>query len=310
MESNVPVVIPDASLAGAVAAPRVRSFEGWKVLITGGSSGIGFALAEALIREGANVCIAARDSARLAQACGELAKQVRAHGQAPTYVTLDVTSASDLGEAMARAVATLGGIDLLINNAGYAQTGYFDALPDDVFTNMMAVNYFGPMRLCRAALPYFRAQGYGRIVNVTSMLGFMGTFGYSAYCASKHALAGFTECLRQDLLPFNIRVHLAYPPTTLTPGLERENADKPPEAWAIEGKSKAFTKEQVAAAMLSGMRRGKFHLLAGFDSWFIWVVQRVAPWLVRRVTDAVLLKSLRERPELPSAAGVNRLRTR
>jgi short-subunit dehydrogenase len=171
---------------------------------------------------------------------------------------------------------------------------------------MMAVNYFGPMRLVRACLPHFIQQGGGRIVNVTSMLGFMGTFGYSAYCASKYALSGFTEALRQDALPFGVRVHLCYPPTTNTPGLERENRDKPPEAWAIEGKSRAFSAAQVARELLGGIRAGKFHVLIGWDSWFIWIAQRFTPWLVRLVIDRVLVKELRSREPgralaLPSA---------
>jgi short-subunit dehydrogenase len=127
------------------------------------------------------------------------------------------------------------------------------------------------------------------------MLGFMGTFGYSAYCASKYALSGFTEALRQEALPFGVHVHLCYPPTTRTPGLERENRDKPPETWAIEGKSRAFTAEQVACAILRGIRAGKFHILVGFDSWAIWVAQRFVPGVVRFAIDRVLQRALRQR---------------
>lgn len=283
------------NIAFQVAARRVQSFAGWRVLVTGGSSGIGYALAQQLLQSGAHICIASRDRSRLQNACTELGKLAPTTQMAPTFVVLDVNSPESISEAVRQVVEKLGGLDLLINNAGFAQTGYIDELPDSVYRSMMEVNYFGPARLCRAVLPYFRSQGYGRIVNVTSMLAFMGTFGYSAYSASKYALAGFSECLRQDVLPFNVRVHLAYPPTTLTPGLERENRDKPAETWAIEGESKHYTPEQVAHAMLQGIRRGRFHLLAGFDSWLIWVLQRVAPWLVRRVTDGMLVKALRPR---------------
>ena len=99
----------------------------------------------------------------------------------------------------------------------------------------------------------------------------------------------------QDALPFGVHVHLCYPPTTSTPGLLRENEDKPPEAWAIEGKSRAFPPEAVARAILSGVRRGRFHILVGWDSWFIWFAQRLLPGIVRFVTDRVLLKELRAR---------------
>ncbi|HVJ20000.1 MAG TPA: SDR family oxidoreductase [Polyangiaceae bacterium] len=278
-----------------VSAKRIASFAGFKVLVTGGSSGIGLELARALVREGASVCIAARDEARLQSAVRELSAAAAPPASAPCSVVMDVTSPEAIAAGVDAALAKLGGLDMLINNAGYALPGYIDELGDDAYVDMMAVNYFGPMRLARACLPHFIAQGGGRIVNLTSMLGFMGTFGYSAYCASKYALSGFTEALRQDVLPFGVRVHLCYPPTTLTPGLERENRDKPPEAWAIEGKSRAFPPEQVARAVLSGVRKGRFHILVGLDSWFIWLTQRLAPWLVRFVTDRVLKKELRAR---------------
>ena len=138
-----------------------------------------------------------------------------------------------------------------------------------------------------SVLPGMMAQRSGVIANVTSMLGFMGSFGYAAYAGSKHALCGYTECLRQDLLPFGISVHLCYPPTTKTPGLDKENEIKPPEAWAIEGKSRAFTPEDVARALLHGIRRKRFHILVGTDSAFIWRMQRFAPWVVRWVTEVV-----------------------
>ncbi len=274
-------------------AAGVKDFAGLRVLVTGGSSGIGLALARALLREGARVCIAARDPERLERAARELRSE--SGSDAVTSVAMDVTSSDSIASGVPAAVTALGGLDVLINNAGYALPGYIDELDDAVYVEMMAVNYFGPMRLARACLPYFATQGGGRIVNVTSMLGFMGTFGYSAYCPSKYALSGFSEALRQDVLPFGVRVHLCYPPTTTTPGLERENRDKPAEAWAIEGKSRAFSPEQVARGILNGVRAGKFHILVGLDSWFIWLAQRLAPWLVRFVTDRVLMKELRTR---------------
>ena len=110
----------------------------------------------------------------------------------------------------------------------------------------------------------------------------------------KYALSGFTECLRQDLLPFGVAVHLCYPPTTKTPGLEKENLAKPPEAWAIEGTSRAFTADDVARALLAGMAKKRFHILVGADSAFIWTAQRFAPWLVRWTTDGVLWKHLKK----------------
>ena len=281
---------------GASIQPlKVSTFSGQRALVTGGSSGIGLELARQLVREGVHVCIAARDLQKLEAAIEDLSSSVPAGGRAPCAVTMDVSSPEAITAGLRQVYAELGGLDLLINNAGYAQTGYIDEVSDAAYVDMMAVNYFGPMRLSRVCLEQFRKQGHGRIVNVTSMLGFMGTFGYSAYCASKYALSGFTEALRQEALPFGVHVHLCYPPTTSTPGLERENRDKPPETWAIEGKSRAFTAEQVASAILRGVRAGKFHILVGFDSWAIWIAQRFVPSIVRFVMDRVLMKELRQR---------------
>jgi len=273
-----------------VTPRRVASFSGQRVLITGGSSGIGLALARAVVRKGAHVCIAARDPDRLAMAIGTIGRAART-GQTVCSVRMDVTSQDSVHTTVPQAIERLGAVDILINNAGSARPGYFDRLQLDDFEKMLAVNYLGPVRVIQALLPHFLERHGGRIVNVTSMLGFMGTFGYSAYAGSKHALAGFTEVLRQDLLPHGIRVHLCYPPTTKTPGLEAENAVKPPEAWAIEGSSRAFPPDAVAQAILVGLRKGRFHILVGLDSHLIWRVQRFAPWLVRALTDRILRRA-------------------
>jgi 3-dehydrosphinganine reductase len=124
------------------------------------------------------------------------------------------------------------------------------------------------------------------------MLGFMGLYGYTAYAASKYAIAGFAECLRQEMRPHGIKVSVCYPPTTDTPGLARENKIKPPETWAIEGSSRTFTADQVAGRLLAGIAAGRFEILVGFDSALIWRLQRFAPWLVRRTIDRGLRKHL------------------
>jgi 3-dehydrosphinganine reductase len=283
------------NMADIVSRPStVRPFRaGCRVMITGGSSGIGFALARQLVERGAHVCIAARDPGRLETALTELRRLVRGPEQVVCSQSMDVTSPASVGAGIARILSTLGGLDVLINNAGYAMCGYVDEIEERAYEEMLAVNYLGPVRVIRALLPHFIAQRGGHIVNVTSMLGFMGTFGYGAYSASKFALSGFTECLRQDLLPLGVGVHLCYPPTTKTPGLERENLTKPKESWAIEGASKAFAAERVAASILRGIERRRFHIVVGFESWLIWFVQRLAPWLVRRVTDGILLRYIR-----------------
>lgn len=262
-------------------------------MLTGGSSGIGLALGRKLVGSGAHICLVARDTERLAAAVEELRSLALRGDQIICSVPMDVTSEEAVTAGVPRVLEALQGLDLLINNAGWAAPGYVAEQDERVYQDMLAVNYLGPVRIIRALLPHFLGRRGGHIVNVTSMLGFMGTFGYSAYAGSKFALSGYTECLRQELLPSGIRVHLCYPPSTTTPGLERENLTKPPETWAIEGASRAFAPEQVADAIMDGILRDRFHILVGYDSYLIWIAQRLAPGLVRFVTDRILRKHLR-----------------
>jgi 3-dehydrosphinganine reductase len=269
-------------------------YRGKRAFITGGSSGIGLSTARQLARAGAHVAIAARDEARLKSAAEDVAAAAVSKDQKVVYVPMDVTSTSSVEAGAKRALAELGDIDILVNNAGFAIPGYIEQLTEEDFETMLQVNYLGAVRVIRSLLPHFMARRAGTITNVTSMLGFMGTFGYAAYAGSKFALSGYTECLRQDLVPFGVSVHLCFPPTTKTPGLDKENAVKPPEAWAIEGTSRAFTPDEVATALLEGMSKKRFHILVGTDSSVIWKAQRFAPGLVRWFTDNILVKHLKK----------------
>jgi NAD(P)-dependent dehydrogenase (short-subunit alcohol dehydrogenase family) len=272
----------------------MKSYHGKRALITGGSSGIGLSTARLLARAGADVAIAARDEARLKTALDEVRAAAASKDQKLAIVPMDVTSTESVEAGTRRALAELGDLDILVNNAGFAIPGYIEQLTEKDYETMLQVNYLGAVRVIQSLLPHFMNRRAGTIVNVTSMLGFMGTFGYAAYAGSKYALSGYTECLRQDLLPFGVAVHLCYPPTTKTPGLDKENAVKPAEAWAIEGKSRAFSPDDVAAALLEGMSKKRFHILVGADSSLIWTAQRLAPGLVRWITDGVLVKHLKK----------------
>lgn len=265
-------------------------YAGKKVLITGGSSGIGKAIALQAAREGASVAILARRQSVLDEAIAEIKAVAPSTAQRFATVSVDVTDREALQQKAQEVIAELGGLDVLINNSGFAQPLPLDELTDEDIDRMTNINYMGHVNVTRAFLSHFKAQRSGDICNVTSMLGFMGFYGYSAYCGSKFAIVGFTECLRQEMMLHGVRVTLYYPPTTDTPGLAKENEVKPPATWAIEGKSKAYTSEQVADSILKGIAKGRYTNMIGAGNWAIYYMQRWFPGIVRWVLDGDLKK--------------------
>jgi 3-oxoacyl-[acyl-carrier protein] reductase len=178
-----------------------------RVLVTGGSSGIGKATALALAAAGAKVAICGRNGIAVEQAAGEI-------GAAPFVA--DVSSESDVVALIPRVIETLGGYDALINNAGF---GRFAPLVDTTVEEMRAVwetNVLGATLVARESAKHFITQSYGNIVNVASTSGSHGGVNASAYSSSKFALTSLTECWRAELRKHNIRVMQINPSEVLT----------------------------------------------------------------------------------------------
>jgi 3-dehydrosphinganine reductase len=268
----------------------MRGYEGQVVFITGGSSGIGLAAARAIVRAGGDVAIAARGAERLESARAELVVlKVRPDQQVSAH-TLDVSDAEACARVAAEVIATHGRCDSVIANAGVAHPSRILETPTEVYERMMRINYFGTVHAVRAFLPHFFERGAGRVGVVSSMLGFMGIYGYSAYAASKFAQVGFAECLRQELIGRQVTVTICYPPDTDTPQLAEENLIKPPETRAISGEVRTMTPEAVAEALLAGMVRGQLHVVPSLMGRFTHFMVRHAPGLVRWIIDGDLKK--------------------
>ncbi len=271
-------------------------FRDKKVFITGGSAGIGRAAALSLARRGAHVAIAARGQERLDQTLQEM-RALAGTDQRTAALAFDVTDRPRVRGAARDVIDGLGGLDVLICNAGYAHTGWAHELPDSAFDEMIAANYLGHVNVTRAFLPHLMDQGRGDICLVSSMLGFFGGFGYTAYAASKYAVRGFAESLRHELVPHGVRVTLFYPPTTRTPGLETENQSKPEAVWAYEsdsGFNRIYEADEVARAILTSIERGRFENVVGFDSWLIRFLFRHFPRLSRWLNDGEARKALKK----------------
>ena len=238
-----------------------KSFNARLVLITGGSSGIGLALAKLLAQEGANVWLLARRKDALEAARNVLPAM---GGQKHGTISADVTDWEQVQAAVARLSREAGVPDVLINVAGAERPGYVQELPLEAFREMMDLNYFGTVHMVKALLPAMLQRGDGYIVNFSSGAGFLAPFGYADYVPSKYAVRGFSDSLRLELKPLGIRVSVVFPPDTDTPGLANENKTKPYETLEAFS-SKVVSADVVARAALGGMHRGQYIILPGLE---------------------------------------------
>ncbi|EMO26131.1 KR domain protein [Leptospira interrogans serovar Bataviae str. HAI135] len=208
-------------------------FEGKRVFIAGGSTGIGKGLALEFAKRGANVVVSARNKKVLETTVAEL-KTIGFKNAIFDFVVADVSDVLQVKKAANKVLKILRGLDLLICNSGYAKVGKVENLSESDFRTLMDVNFFGHVNLVRAFHGYFLKQGFGDIVLVSSMLATFSIYGYGAYSASKFAIVGFAQSLRQEMMFHGVRVKVFLPPTTDTPGLEKENRDKPDLAKEME----------------------------------------------------------------------------
>ena len=183
------------------------------VLITGTSTGIGFATALAFGRAGHRVAATMRNPSR----APELAN-IAAEGNLPITVSaMDVDADASVTEAIGRIEREIGPIDVLVNNAGIERTGSVEELPLEDFRAVMETNYFGPIRCIQAVIPAMRRRRSGCIINVASIAGRIASSPFAPYTASKFALEALSEALAQEVKPFNVRVAIVEPGIIDTP---------------------------------------------------------------------------------------------
>ncbi len=271
--------------------------KGTMAVVCGGSKGIGKATAAEIVRLGGSVCLVARTSGPLLEAADELTAQAAEATQKVLSITADCVNRQQFQEKMADFIGTHGVPQWLVNCVGFARPRHIGELIESDFRASMDGNYFAQLVPILVLLPYFRQVGFGRIANVSSMMGYFGIAGYAAYAPSKFAVVGLSEVLQNELADSNIGVSVLYPPDTDTPGFAEENRDKPAECAAMSKAAGCLSAEQVARDFVAGIRANRFGIFPGRARW-IWHLHRLFPGVLRWVTRRQYVRARR-------AAGAN-----
>ncbi|XP_048535510.1 3-dehydrosphinganine reductase TSC10A-like [Triticum urartu] len=262
------LLVPPVGLLAALAfltRPRAARIplKGRHFFITGGSSGIGLALATAAAREGARVSILARNAARLEDARAAIRL---ATGQDVGVHQADVRDAA----AVASALDAAGPVDVLVCNHGVFVAQELEKQDMEEVKWMVDINLMGTFHLIKAALPAMKARTRetslpASIAIMSSQAGQVGVYGYTAYSASKFALTGLAESLQHEVVSDDIHVSLIFPPDTETPGLVEEKKKRPELTTIIADSSGGMKADDVAMKALTGIKSGRFIIPCNFE---------------------------------------------
>jgi 3-dehydrosphinganine reductase len=263
---------------------KIKYYEGLIVYITGGSSGIGLAIAKLLASKGSHIVIFSRHVDTLKKAVEDIQGHCSSTSQRISYMVLDVSQREMAQKILPEAVNQFGPPDIIINSAGTSHPQEFGDITFNQFDEIIRVNLYGTWNTIDILLPHIKAKK-GYIVNVSSIAGFVGVFGMTAYSASKYAVIGFSEALRSELKRYDVTVSVLCPPDVRTPMLEKANKIKPQEAKAISATAAIMEPEDVAKALIKQMASGDFLIIPGASGKFTNIMKRYFPWLAEWVID-------------------------
>jgi short-subunit dehydrogenase len=259
-----------------------RDLQGKRILITGASRGIGRYLAKQLAPCGTRLALVARSIDKLDALARELPEEQQ---EAMVVIPADVTSENDRQRLIQTVTDRLGGLDVLINNAGIASFAHFTDSSEAILRQVMEVNFFAPAELIRLAIPLLRRGQQPAIVNISSMCGRRGLPAWSEYSASKFALCGLTEALRGEMARFDIDVLL------VVPGLTR--TDLPRHLLQNTGRMKidfgeGMPPEVVAQQIARSLQKNRTETVLGREATWMLRFNRFFPrWMDRLIARRV-----------------------
>ena len=265
------------------------------VIVTGGSSGIGKALAFKFGREGANIVIAGRTKELLNETIAELKKE----GIKSLAVLSDVSQEKDCIRIANKAINQFGKIDILINNAGITMRATFEEVSMDVIHRVMNTNFYGAIYTTKACLPSI-IQNKGSVIGISSIAGFRGLPGRVGYSASKFALQGFLEVLRTEMIYKGVHV------MTVCPGFTASNIRKAAldktgdqQGESPRNEQKMMTAEKVAKYIYKAtMKRNKFLILTNQGKLTVWL-NRLFPGAIDKMVFNTMAKEEKSPLSLP-----------
>ncbi|KAJ8489311.1 hypothetical protein ONZ45_g13631 [Pleurotus djamor] len=294
--------------------------------VTGGSSGTGLALAILLTKAGADVSIVARDEERLKRALELMEKERQTPNQILKSYSFSLTDADASAAAIEAVCEPHGGRspDAVFMCAGASTPGYFIEENEQSMRSGMDYGYWIQAWTALAASKRMvKTQTQGKLIFVSSILGYMSFAGYSTYTPAKHALRGLSETLRHELLLYNIGVHICFPGTIYSPGYDNENKTKPKLTLEIEARDGGMQPEQVAKYLLDGVVKGNFHITGDFignvfrsstrgstpqNNVFLDTIYSLIGWIAlpdwRRGADKTVIKHRQEHHEYLVTKGV------
>jgi NAD(P)-dependent dehydrogenase (short-subunit alcohol dehydrogenase family) len=237
--------------------PDIFKLAGRVALVTGGSKGLGKAMARGLAEAGADIVISSRHEEELRPALAEI---LEGTGRRGIYVVADMTRRDDVRRLAGTALEKMGRVDILINNAGTNTPQPVDAIKDEDWDRVMEINLHSIMILTRALVPQMKARRWGRIIHISSVMGLVAFAGRNVYCATKAALIGMTRASALDLGEHGVTVNCIAPGPFLTdlPGKILSQQEKDNFARMTALNRWADPKELVGPTLLLASEAGSF----------------------------------------------------